>query len=298
MLQQASNLQTAQLTILIACAVEVLLRIVSLTRLQRKPLTYQLCVCWVACLLGFFSSVIDQLDTGPVSTSIAWRIFVVPLYPLMFASFQLVLANRWQVVDLARRVTPRRVWTLVAVSALVSLATEGERCAGVLILAGVVQGSMDAAPGIVSASAVWFCAVNIAMYAGIMYSVKSVLPGIAMTSAAGTAGRTGAKRHLLKIKAVMLVSVAIDLWIFALAVSGDFRGGYQMHSFSYMLLLRLELEIWNDFVRLVKGDSAVGSPRTTTPAAPQQQQQQKQAPGGGSSVQKSASGLPAGHRAT
>ncbi|KAL7754019.1 hypothetical protein RI367_000952 [Sorochytrium milnesiophthora] len=221
------------LTILLTVGVEVLLRIVTLTKARITRLSVTFYVFWASCILGYVSSSI--IDFNPVvRVNLVYRVIDVIFYPLAYCCYQTILLNRLKVMDVNQRIKNWHYYALMGVSAAVALMTDMARFVGNLIIMGVMSGSLASFPALVSTSVLFFSIVNLCLYAITLRFMRSFK----------------ASSHAKKIYVVVAVIVALDLYDLIITAQGDFFSGYQESMVVYMVKMRLELEVWDDFVRL------------------------------------------------
>ncbi|KAL7752919.1 hypothetical protein RI367_001368 [Sorochytrium milnesiophthora] len=230
--------QVVLLSLLAYTSAEVLARVVMLTKLRLTKLSAQFYAFWITSILGHVSAVV--LDADPVITvNIGYRVTALVFYPVMYLSGIAVFLSRVRIIDVGKRIREWHVKAVLAAAALVSVTNELMRLFGNLILGGRMQGTLIAAPGIVSFSIIFFSVLNIAIYGTTIYLLRSA--------------RTTS--HARNILLVMLATTAVDLYELAITLSGDFITAYNQHSALAMVKMRLELEIWDDFLQHVSGCS-------------------------------------------
>ncbi|KAL7749271.1 hypothetical protein RI367_005423 [Sorochytrium milnesiophthora] len=243
-----ASLTTSQivlLTVQLTLSAEVLLRIVTLTKFRWTATSQKFYAFWASSILAHISATVMD-GTPAITVNLGYRVVTLLFYPVMYCSFLLILVNRLKVVDVAKSIRPWHVNSLIALSAAVSMMGELMRLCGQLILNGVMVGTLAPAPAIVCTSVVFFSLANICIYLLTLSKLRS-------SSAIGS--------HAKKIITVILINSCLDVYELALALSGNFITAYNQHSALFMVKMRLELEIWEDFLRHVgrKPSEAEGS---------------------------------------
>ncbi|KAL7754018.1 hypothetical protein RI367_000951 [Sorochytrium milnesiophthora] len=220
------------LTILLTVGAEVLLRIATLTKARITRLSVTMYMFWVCCILGYVTAAVTDSDPV-VRTNLGYRTLCLIFYPTALCCQIAVLWNRLRIIDVQKKLQNWQLYTLLGVSAAVALMADLARFVGNLILGGVMAGSLASFPPIVSTSVLYFCIVNLCLYALTLRFMRSFK----------------FSSHAKKIYAVVAIIVALDLGDLIITAQGDFINGYQLQPLMCMLKMRLELEIWDDFVR-------------------------------------------------
>ncbi|KAL7751168.1 hypothetical protein RI367_003373 [Sorochytrium milnesiophthora] len=208
------------LVVILMSGVEVLLRVIKLTKARMTRLSLTFYLFWLSCILVMY-------------TTSLW---------LMLSCIR--------ILDVSKKFKDNHHRTLLVVSVLVALMTEIQRYICELILAGLSNFSVASAVPVVTASTVYFAILNIFLYATTLWLLRGNEVG----------------SHTYKIVAEVALTFVLDLWPLVTTLTGDYVTAYREEAVVEMLKMRLELEIWEDFLQVVKQRS-LGQPSKTNATA-------------------------------
>ncbi|KAL7748687.1 hypothetical protein RI367_005840 [Sorochytrium milnesiophthora] len=230
------------LVVILMCGAEVLLRVVKLTkaRITRLSLTFYL--FWLSCLIGYIIPCFPEISIV-IYFNLACRLLSILPYPVMYTTSLWLMLSRIRILDVKSKLKDYHHRALLVVTLLVSLMTEIQRYICEIIIAGQSNLSMASAVPVVSASTMYFGVLNIFLYGTTLWLLRGNEVG----------------SHTYKIMGVVALTFALDLWPVVTTLTGDYISGYKEEALIEMLKMRLELEIWEDFLQVVKQRSRMGT---------------------------------------
>ncbi|KAL7747259.1 hypothetical protein RI367_007312 [Sorochytrium milnesiophthora] len=234
--------QNLMMVALLMCAAEVLLRIVKLTKARITPLSLTFYAFWISCILGYLVPVVPEI-VAVVYTNTACRVLSILPYPVMYTTSLWLMLSRIRILDVGKKLKDYQHRTLLVITVLVALMTEIQRYICELVIAGQSTLPIASAVPVVTASTVYFGILNVFLYGLTLWLLRGNEVG----------------SHTYKIVAVIALTFSLDLWPVVTTLTGDYITGYKEEAVVEMLKMRLELEIWEDFLQVVR-QRTVGKP--------------------------------------
>ncbi|KAL7750312.1 hypothetical protein RI367_004084 [Sorochytrium milnesiophthora] len=233
------------LVVILMSGAEVLLRVVKLTKARMTRLSLTFYLFWLSCILGYIVPCFPEI-TMTVYYNLACRLLSILPYPVMYSTSLWLMLSRIRILDVKSKLKDCHHRALLILTVLVSLMTEIERYICELITAGLSNLSYASAVPVVTASTMYFGVLNIFLYGMTLWLLRGNEVG----------------SHTYKIMGVVALTFALDLWPVITTLTGDYVSGYKEEAVVEMLKMRLELEIWEDFLQVVK-QRRVGQPSKT-----------------------------------
>ncbi|KAL7750311.1 hypothetical protein RI367_004083 [Sorochytrium milnesiophthora] len=144
--------------------------------------------------------------------------------------------SRVRVLDLRKRIQDKHLRIMTAMNACAALLTEGQRFFGALIRGGVMRGSLVTAVPIITVTVVYFLIANLAVYALTLYLLRTT---------------PGSSHHKVKIMVAVALCLTADLLILSAAIVTGAGAGHLTEAVSHQIKMRIELEVWGDFLSVV-----------------------------------------------
>ncbi|KAL7747571.1 hypothetical protein RI367_007012 [Sorochytrium milnesiophthora] len=227
---------TVLLTVHAVVSAEVLRGIVVLTKARLTRLSAQFYTFWVAAVVGYFVSAYVELAYPTVTGNYAWRVFCIPWYPVMYCFYYLVAMSRVRVLDLRKRIQDKHLRIMTALNAFAALLAEGQRFFGGLIRGGVMRGSLATAVPIITFTVVYFLIANVAVYCLTLHLLRTT---------------PGSSHHKIKIMVAVALCLVVDLLIMTATIGISAGTGHLTEAVGHQVKMRIELEVWGDFLSVV-----------------------------------------------
>ncbi|KAL7751169.1 hypothetical protein RI367_003374 [Sorochytrium milnesiophthora] len=212
---------------------EVLRGIVVLTKGRQTRLSVQFYAFWFSAVVGYFVTVYVEMTYPAVGSNYAWRVFCIPWYPVMYCCYYLVAMSRVRVLDLRKCIQDKHLRIMTACAKLL---TDGQRFYGALIRGGLLRGSLVTAVPIITVTIIYFLIANVAVYAVTLYLLRTT---------------PGSSHHKIKIMVAVALCLTADLLILSAAIVTGAGAGHLTEAVSHQIKMRIELEVWGDFLSVV-----------------------------------------------
>ncbi|KAL7747570.1 hypothetical protein RI367_007011 [Sorochytrium milnesiophthora] len=232
---QVTLQQNLMLVALLVCGAEVLLRVAKLTQARMTRLSLTFYAFWLSCVLGYLVPVVPDI-VSVVYNNLGCRLLAILPYPVMYTTSLWLMLSRIHILDVTNKLKDHHRHTLLVLTLLVSSMTEIQRYICELVIAGQSNLSIASAVPVVTASTVYFGILNVSLYGLTLWLLRGNEVG----------------SHTYKIVAVVAMAFVLDLWPVVTTLTGDYITGYKEEAVVEMLKMRLELEIWEDFVQVVR----------------------------------------------